>query len=187
MEKELQTINENPKRFQKGIGLAIIHNILVIILAIMLFIAFSHYSIMLGIIWMVCRIGEGSILSYNDKHYLGFLGLAEKYSCSNDDEKKSIIDLAFNLNNEKRSRFSLAMIFWAIGTLAFSIMLVVYGVVPLFIGAMGIGSSIAVGIGDGIKTVKYDYKPAKISSSVGGAVALLFEIIIGVWLIIFLT
>ena len=70
---KLQKINDDPKRFKIGIVLALIEHISVITLPIMLFIAFSPYNIILGIIWTVFRITEGSIQVYIEKDYGGLL------------------------------------------------------------------------------------------------------------------
>ncbi len=186
---ELQQINDDPKKFQIGIGLALIHNVIVITLTIMLFIVFSQYNIILGIVWTIFRIGEGLILSYNDKNYGGLLNIARKYSGTNGAERTSLSDLARTITKTKSSRFDFAMIFWSIGTLAFSIVLVTYvGTLPQFIGWLGIVASIFVGFGNGIKFVKPNVKDSKIFKilfSIGGLVAILFELIIGGWLIFY--
>jgi len=78
---EIQKINDDPKKFQISIGLALIHNVLVITLTIMLFIVFGPPdNILLGIVLIIFRIGEGLILSYNDKNYWDLLNIARKYS-----------------------------------------------------------------------------------------------------------
>ena len=185
---ELQRINDNPRKFQMSIGLAIIHNVIVITLTIMLFIVFSQYNIILGIVWTIFRIGEGLILSYNDKNYWGLLNIARKYSGISGAEKSSLSDLARTITKTKSSRFDFAMIFWSIGTLAFSIVLVTYGVVPAIIGWLGIVASIFVGFADGIKFAKsniQDSKAFKILFPIGGLVAVLFEVILGGWLLFF--
>ena len=45
---KLQKINNDPKKFKIGIALGLIEHLSIIALAIMLFIAFSSYNIMLG-------------------------------------------------------------------------------------------------------------------------------------------
>ncbi len=186
---ELQQINDDPKKFQIGIGLALIHNVTVITLTIMLFIVFSQYNIILGIVWTIFRIGEGLILSYNDKNYGGLLNIARKYSGTNGAERTSLSDLARTITKTKSSRFDFAMIFWSIGTLAFSIVLVTYvGTLPQFIGWLGIVASIFVGFGNGIKFVKPNVKDSnifKVLFPIGGLVAILFEIVLGGWLLFF--
>ena len=181
LDVEMQQINTVPKRFQASIGLALFHNTCVITLAILLFIAFGSYNLILGMILTIFRIGEGLILSYNDIKYWELLNIAKKYSGSSDAEKISLINVARTITETKSSRFAFAMIFWSIGSLAFSIILVTYSVVPIF-GWMGIVASILVGFGDGILFVK---KKKVLFESIGGLVALLFEIIIGVWLMFF--
>jgi hypothetical protein len=185
---ELQRINNDPKKFQISIGLALIHNVIVITLTILLFIAFSLYNIILAIVWTIFRIGEGLILSYNDKNYWGLLNIARKYSGASGAEKSSLSDLTRTITKTKSSRFDFAMIFWSIGTLAFSIVLVTYGVVPAIIGWLGIVVSIFVGFADGIKFSKskiQDSKVFKVLFPIGGLAAILFEVVLGGWLLFF--
>ena len=73
------------------------------------------------------------------------------------------------------------MICWSIGTLAFSIIIVASRVVPEIIGWIGIIASILIGFGNGIKLVKPSFKILDI----GALFAILFEIIIGGWLLFF--
>ena len=182
MDTELQMIDKDSKRFQVSIGLALFHNACVIMLAIMLFIAFGAYNMILGMVWTIFRIGEGLILSYNDiKNYGGLLNMARKYSGASGAEKTSLSDLARTMTKTKSSLFAFAMIFWSIGSLAFSIVLVAYGVNPI-IGWIGIVASVLVGFSDGILFVK---QKKVIFESIGGLVALLFEVLIGVWLLLF--
>ncbi|MHA2082006.1 MAG: DUF4386 family protein, partial [Candidatus Thorarchaeota archaeon] len=61
VDTELQKISNDPKRFRISIVIALIEHGCVIALAIMLFIVYSPYSIILGIVWAVVRIGEGLI------------------------------------------------------------------------------------------------------------------------------
>ncbi|MFX1597331.1 MAG: DUF4386 family protein [Promethearchaeota archaeon] len=72
--------------------------------------------------------------------------------------------------------------FFSIGTLAYSILFVTYGVVPLFIGWFGIIASILYGFGDGIFLKKPNFK---VPWSIGGLLILLFELILGIWLLFF--
>jgi hypothetical protein len=185
IDSELQKINNDAKKFQISIGLALVHNAIVITLTIMLFIVFSPYNIILGIVWTISRIGEGLILIYNDKNYGGLLNIAKKYSGTSGAEKTSLSDLVRIITDKKSSTFNFAMIFWSIGTFAFSIVLVTSGVVPPFIGVLGIVASISVGFFDGIKLLKLTFKGYETLSAIGGLVAVLFEIILGGWLLFY--
>ena len=71
------------------------------------------------------------------------------------------------------------MICWSIGTLAFSIVLVTSEVIPEIIGWLGIVASILVGFGTGIKLVKPKLK----FEVIGALFAMLFEVVIGAWLL----
>lgn len=180
---ELQKINKYPRKYRASIVVAFIHHISVVTLAIMLFIAFSSYSLLLGITWTIFRVGEGLILIDNEKSYWGLRKVASQYSITSGAEKNALCDLALITFQTKFSRFSLAMIFWSIGTLAFSIMLAISGVVPLVIGLLGIAASITVGLHDGIFLVKRTSFVAL--SAIGGLSAILFEVIIGARLLFY--
>ena len=176
---DLQKINNDPKKFQIGIVLALIEHGSVIALTIMLFIAFSPYNLILGIVWTIFRTGEGLIQYINEPNYWKLIKIARQYSGTSGAEKKSSSDLARNIFKTKDFRFKFAMICWSIGTLAFSIVLVTSEVVPQIIGWIGIVASLLVGFGTGIKLVKPNFK----GEVIGGLSAILFEIIIGGWLL----
>lgn len=178
-DKDLQKINKNPKKFQKGIILALIEHGCVIALTLLLFITFSSYSLILGIVLAIFRTGEGLIQFYNEPYYWKLIDNAKKYSSASGAEKKSLSDSAHKIFKGKDTRFKYAMICWSIGTLAFSIVLVNLGFIPQFIGWLGIVASILVGVGTAIKLVKPKIKLALI----GALFAIVFEIIIGGWLI----
>jgi hypothetical protein len=144
-----------------------------------LFIAFSPYGLLLGIILGIFRTGEGLIQFYNESFYWKLINIAKKYSTANGAEKKSLSDSSRSIFKGKDTRFKYAMICWSVGTLAFSIVLINSGFVPVFIGWLGIIASILVGIGTAIKLVKAKIKLAL----VGALFAILFEIIIGGWLV----
>jgi len=178
-DKDLKKINKNPKKFKIGIWLALIEHGCVIALTILLFIAFSPYGLLLGIVWGIFRTGEGLIQFYNEPFYWKIINIAKKYSDASDSDKKSLSDIARCIFKGKDTRFKYAMICWSIGTLAFSIVLVNSGFGPVFIGLLGIIASILVGIGTAIKLVKPKIKLAL----VGALFAIVFEIIIGGWLV----
>jgi hypothetical protein len=179
---DLKRINKYPKKFKTGFVLAIIHNGCVILLTILLFIAFSPYNLVLGIVWTIFRIGEGLVLFYNDRNYWGFRKIARQYSSATGAEKNALCNSAHTIFKIKDSRFKFAMILWAIGTLAFSIVLVTSGVVPAIIGWIGIVAGILVGVYNGLKLTKHS---SKVLSIFGALFAILFEIILGGWLLFY--
>ncbi|MFX1590711.1 MAG: DUF4386 domain-containing protein [Promethearchaeota archaeon] len=181
----LPKFNNNPKKFQISFVLALIEHFCVITLAIMLFIAFSHYNIILGIVLIIFRIAEGSIQVYSEKDYYRLLNIAKQYSATSGKEKESLSDSYRNILQTKSSRFAFTMISWSIGTLAFSIVLITYGVAPPFIGWLGIVASISIGFFNVIKLVKPNSKVYEVLSSICGLLAILFEVLIGGWLLFF--
>jgi hypothetical protein len=177
----LKKINNDPRKFRTSIVLTLIEHFSIISLAVILFIAFSPYNIILAVIWTIFRVGEGLVQIYNKKNYLGLLNIAGQYSDTSGAEKDRLIDLGRSILNTKKSSFTFAQILFSIGTLAYSIMFVTYGVVPAIIGWFGIVASILYGFGNGIKLVKPSFR---VLWNFGALLIWFFEIVLGGWLLL---
>jgi len=178
----LPKINKHPKNFQISIVIALIEYVRIIALVIMLFIVFSPYNLILGVVWTTCRIGEGLILIYNEISYWRLLNIARQYLGTSGAEKNALSDLARTILQTRNSRWTLAMTLSGIGTFAYSILFVVYGVVPPIIGWLGIVVGILLVFDGGIKLVKSNFK---VLSAIGNLLLILFEAAIGVWLLFY--
>jgi hypothetical protein len=179
---KLQKINKDPRKFKIGVVLILIEHFSIISLAVTLFFAIGFFNLILGIVWCIFRIGEALIQIYDKKNYWRLLDLGIKYSITTGIEKDALIDSSRAILKTRESRFAIAQILFSMGTLAYSILFVVYMVVPIIIGWFGIIVSILYGLGDGI----YHIKPSfKILWNIGGLLILLFEIILGGWLLFF--
>ena len=168
--------------FRISYVLALIEHGSIVALAIMLFIAFNRYSPILCIIGAAARSGEGLIYSYSEINYWGLLKIAGKYPGTGDAEKKSLSDSGLIILDTHDSHFTFGMIFWSIGTLAYSTLIVAHGVIPPIIGWVGIGTGISSLFGYGIKFVKPKFN---ILIAIGGLSAMAFEAVIGIWLLFF--
>ena len=177
---KLQKIHDDPKKFKISFVLILLEHLNIIALAIMLFIAFSSYGLILGIVWITFRIGEGLIQIYNKKNYWGLLNIARQYPSTSGAEKNALIDSGRSILKTKSSSFSFAQILFSIGTIAYSILFVTYGIVPVIIGWSGIVAGILYGLGNGIILVKPN---SPILAYFGGASVFLFEAVLGGWLI----
>jgi len=180
-EGQLQKINENPKKFRMGTVLVVFEHFVIVALAISLFLAFSSFNLMLGILWLVTRGTEGLIQVYNKKRYLGLLDVAKKYSDASDADKEPLSNMALDILKSKNSTFSVAQILFSIGTLAYSIVFAIYAtVVPVAIGWFGIIASVIYGLGNVITRAKPD---SKVLWNLGGLLIWIFELILGGWLL----
>ncbi len=179
-ETQLQYITKNPSKFKIGVVIILLEHLGIISLAITLFIAFGPYNLTLGIIWCISRVLEALIQIYDKKNYWGFLNLAAKYSGTSGSEKDALIDSSNNIFKTKKLRFAIAQLFFSIGTFGYSILFVIYGVAPLFIGWFGIIASIIYGLGSGLFLRKSDIKALW---SIGGLLILIFELTLGIWLL----
>ena len=179
---KLQEINTYPKKFKISFVLILIEHVSIISLAVTLFIAFSSYNIIIAVVWIISRIGEGLIQIYNKKSYWGLLNIARQYSDTSGAERDALIDAGRSILKTKNSCFTFAQILFSIGTLAYTILFVTYGVVPAIIGWFGIVASILYGFGNGIALVKPNFK---ILWNLGGLLILIFEVVLGGWLLFF--
>ncbi len=177
---KLQEIDDDPGKFRIGILLALVEHVGIIALAVMLFIAFSPLSVLLAVVWTLSRTGEGLIHIYSKGNYWGLRKIARQYSGTSDAERDPFIDLGRSILKTKNSRFTFTQILFSIGMLAYSILFVTYGVVPLIIGWLGIVASILYGFGNGIRLVKPNFG---VLWSFGGLLVLVFEIVLGGWLV----
>jgi hypothetical protein len=181
-EAKLQRISKDPKKFKTGLGLVISEHIIIITLALMLFIAFSSYHIILAVVWTISRSAEGAIQIYNKKSYWGLLDIARQYSGSSGAKKKRLQDLGHSILKTKNSVFSFAQILFSIGTLSYCILFVTYGVVPPIIGWFGLVAGILYGFGNGIRLVKPNFNALW---NLGGLLIWIFELILGGWLLFY--
>jgi hypothetical protein len=178
---QLQEINKEPRKFKIGTVLIIIEHTGIIALAVMLFLAFNPYSLLLAVVWTISRITEGLVQIYNKKSYWKLIAISRQYSDARGTEKRSLSDLAYRILKTKNSVFTFAQILFSIGTLSYSILFVTYRVVPELIGWFGIAASIIYGFGSGMKLLKTDSKTVW---SLGGLLILIFELILGIWLML---
>ncbi len=179
---KLQKINDDPQKFKISFVLLIAEHTSIILLVIMLFIAFSQFNILLGVIWVIFRIAESLIQIYDKKNYWRLLNIARKYLEASGAKKNELVDLGRSILETKISVFSFAQILFSIGTLAYSLLFVTYETVPIIIGWFGIVASIIYGFGNGIKLVKANFE---VLWNVGGLLIFIFELILGGWLLFF--
>jgi len=120
------------------------------------------------------------ILIYNEKDSWGLINIARQYSVAGGAEKNSLSDLGRTIFQTLNSRFTLSQFLFGIGTLTYSIVFVTYGVVPAIIGWLGLVASILVIFGNGLKLLKHSFKVLELF---GGLSMILFEVILGGWLL----
>jgi hypothetical protein len=180
-EAKLQAIIEDPKRFRTSVVLVLLEHVAIVSLAISLFIAFSPYNILLGIIWLIARSGEGLVQIYYKKDYWSLRKLARQYPETSGVERDILVNSTRSILKTKNTVFSGAQILFSIGTLSYSILFAFYGVVPVLIGWFGIVSSIIYGIGNAVILEK----PSNESVwNLGGLLIFIFELVLGAWLLL---
>lgn len=181
-EAMLRKINKDPKKFRTGVKLVIFEHIIIITLAIVLFIAFNSYNIVLAFVWTISRVSEGAIQIHNKKSYLGLVDIAKQFSGFSGSEKQGIIDKGLNILKSKNSVFSFAQILFSIGTLSYCILFVIYEAVPPIIGWFGLAAGFLYLFGNGIRFAKPDFN---VLWNLGGLLIWIFELVLGGWLLFY--
>jgi len=180
---KLQKIASNPKKFKTSLRFIVVEHFALFALAVVLFFTFGSYSIILAVVWTVSRSLEALIQIYYKKIYWGIANLAKQYSSANDDKKASIVDSARSVLKTKNTVFVFAQLLFSIGTLAYSIVFATQTtVVPDLLGWFGIIASVIYGVGSGVNIFKPD---SKAIWNVGGLSILVFELILGEWLLFY--
>jgi len=179
---KLQEIGEDPKKFKTGTMLVILEHVIIVCLAISMFIAFSPFNLILGIVWLGSRSVEGLIQINNKRDYRGLLDTAEQYMVAGSVEKESLSKSALAILESKNTIFAYAQILFSIGTLAYSIVFALYvTVIPLILGWFGIVASIIYGVGNGVARARPD---SKALWNLGGLLIWIFELVLGGWLLL---
>ena len=179
-EANLERINLNPREFKTGVALITIEHICIILLAIMLFVAFNQYSLLLALVWLVSRGIEGAMQIFNKRRYWRLLDVARGFATANGVEKETFAESRLRILESKRTNFLIAQVLFAIGTLAYAILFVTYGVIPAWLAWLGVVAAVLYGLGS-VLTLR---TPAfRAVWNIGGLLILIFEVVLGGWLL----
>ena len=178
---KLNKINENPQKFRTAITLVVFEHAIIIILSISMFLAFGSYNLILGFIWLLARSVEGLLQINNKRNFSELANIAAQYTSSSETEKEDLENKTLSLMRSKNSTFTVAQLLFSMGTFAYSLVFVIYAIIPILIGWLGIVTSIVYGLGNAI----YRIRPSsKILWNIGGLLIFIFELILGGWLVI---
>jgi hypothetical protein len=179
-ETMIRKVSSNPRKFRIGVLLVVTEHVAIILLAIMLFIAFNAYSLLLGIVWLTSRVIEGAIQLNNKRRYIRLADLATIHQ-EPADMDSAIIEQVKSILDSKNATFAVAQALFSIGTLAYSAVFVLNSLIPVIIGWLGIIASIIYGLGN----VIHKLRPGSRSLwGLGGLLIFIFELVIGGWLLL---
>lgn len=179
-EATLAKVSDNPRKFRTGVLLVATEHVAIILLAIMLFIAYSTYNLLLGVVWLVSRTIEGAIQLNNKRSYIKLADLTTTHQ-EPAEVDSTIVAQIRSILDSKNSTFAIAQVLFSIGTLAYSIVFVLNSLIPVIIGWLGIIASIIYVLGN----VVHKLKPGSRSLwGLGGLLIFIFELVIGGWLLL---
>jgi hypothetical protein len=117
----------------------------------------------------------------NKRNFIGLADIATEYSKSPETEKKDLEFKTVALLKSKNSTFTIAQLLFSIGTFAYSLVFVMYAILPILIGWFGIVAAIIYGLGNAVYRVKPN---SKTLWNIGGLFIFIFELVLGGWLVI---
>lgn len=176
----LHEIDEDPRKFRIGFALIIIEHLCIILLAAMLFVAFNHLNLAFAVVWLVSRGSEGVIQIVEKRAYWRLLEVARQFSGAKGDERSELADLRVDILRSKRANFLFAQVLFAVGTLSYALLFAIEGVVPPLLAWFGVSAAILYGFGSGLTIRNPDFRTVW---NVGGLCILIFEAILGGWLL----
>ncbi len=177
---KLPAISENPDRFRLSVIVAVISHVGIIAITGMLFLAFSSYNKLLAIIGSVSRLGEGSVLIYNEISVLKLIDVAKEYAL-NGANQDSLRMLGDQILQTKNTTFLIGNLLLAIGALVYCILFLQERAVSSRIAWLGLSAGILSVIGILIRLVS-GHQPLSV---IGLSLMIIFEIVFGVWLLAF--
>ena len=179
-EASLQEIAQNPRRFKTGFALIIIEHLSIISLAATLFIAFRRLNVAFAVVWLVSRGSEGVIQIVEKRSYWRLLEAARRFSGAKGDERSEWAGLRVDILRSKRATFLFAQILFAVGTLSYSLLFAIQGVVPPLLAWFGVAAAVLYGFGSGLTIRNRDFRAVW---NIGGLCILIFEAVLGGWLL----
>ena len=160
---------------------AIVSHVCIIALTGMLYISFSPHNKSLASIGTLFRLGEGIVLIYNEFIYHRLLNMAREYALVESD--KNELREAGNLILQNKSwGFLLGLLLLSIGALAYSVLLVNSGAIPVKIAWLGIVAGIISVIGT---LIKFAVPSLGVVHALGLLLMMIFEILFGGWLFLY--
>lgn len=181
-EAKLQNINADPGRFKTGFTIIIIEHICIVVLAAMLFLVFGPGNLVLAVIWTVCRSTEGLVQIYEKLNYWKLLAIAGQYSNAGVADRVRLCAYARRILERKNTVFTYAQVLFSVGTFAYSLHFLVNHEMPVVISSFGLVASVVYGLGN---VLEIKGSQSRKVSNVGGGMILLYELVLGVWFIIF--
>jgi hypothetical protein len=145
-----------------------------------LFIAFNQLNLALAVVWLVSRGSEGVIQIVEKRSYWRLLGIARQSADAEGDERSELEDLRLEILRSKRANFLYAQILFSVGTLSYALLFAIEGVVPPLLAWFGVAAAMLYGLGDGLAIRSPD---SRALWSVGGLLILIFEAVLGGWLL----
>lgn len=153
----------------------------IIALAGALYLAFSPHNRSLALLGTLWRVAEGVILAFSEINNLVFLGVAQAFVSANGAEAVALETTARAIRMMENWGFTIGLIFFALAALAYSALFVSTKAVPLALGWLGVVASVLAVAGTWLGLARPDLSSV---SMIGFLAMILYEIALGVWLLV---
>ena len=176
----LNNIAKNHDMYLIGVILDLISHIAIVALACALYLTFSPKNRSLALLGTLWRVVEGGILAFNEINNGVLLAIAQDYIAAEGAEALPLLTMGRTIILMEYWGFMIGLTFFALGSLAYSILFVSSKAIPLPLGYLGVVASIlnvsCILLSLVIPSLIFIY-------TIGFFLIILFELILGFWLL----
>jgi hypothetical protein len=176
----LNNFAKNHDLYLIGVIIDLVSHMAIVALACALYLTFNPKNRSLALLGTLWRVVEGGILAFNEISNLVLLTIAQDYVVAETTEAIPLLTIGRTIILMEYSGFMIGLTFFALGSLAYSVLFVSSKAVPLPLGYLGVFASILNVSGILLSLV---IPSLIIIYTIGFFLIMAFELILGFWLL----
>lgn len=180
----LRNIAEDQGKYRRSIIFDLASHMTIVALAGALYLTFSTHNRPLALLGTLWRVAEGGILAVNEINNFVLLAVAQDFVSANGAEAVALETMGRAIILMENWGFTIGLTFFALGALAYSALFVSSKAVPLALGWLGTIASVLTVAGTWLGLASPDLS---FVSMIGFIPMILYEIALGVWLLLWGT
>jgi len=180
-EAKLLSINENPDKFRYSLIISLVSHVGILLISGLLYVAFSPFNRTMALIGTLFRLGEGFVMINNEFQLFSLFGIAKNYLLQSSD-KKGLIEMVDLLLQAKSTGFLVGLFLLAVGALAYGVLFVSNGVIPMRLAWLGLAASVLSIVGI---LIRLRAPSSSIVYAIGLLSMMIFELSFGGWLLFY--
>jgi len=174
----LRAVAKSGKKYRTSIVFDLVSHVSIVVLAGVLYLAFSPYNRSLALMGTVLRVAEGTIIAFNEVNNIILLAVAQKFVSAAGAEATALETMGRSLVLAEHWGYKIGLAFFALGSLLYAILFVSSGAVPRALGWWGVVASLLASADVWLSLVNPNWR------MVSFVTILPYEVALGVWLLL---